>query len=65
MDWYGVEQGFDVGQDDCGHDASGRNVEASGAITTRAPPQAAGLAGVQGERLAVQPAAERLAVVQP
>jgi hypothetical protein len=33
MDWRGVEQGFDAGQDGREHDAGGGHIEASGAIT--------------------------------
>jgi len=38
MDWRGVEQGFDAGQDGREHDASGGDIEASGTVAQQAAP---------------------------
>lgn len=38
MDWHGVEQGFDAGQDGGERDAGGRDIEAPGEIPEQPAP---------------------------
>lgn len=38
MDWPGVEQGFDAGQDGSKRDTGGGNIQASGAVAQQAAP---------------------------